>query len=873
MRVVTSKSELEALRIPTALGALVTDIAARMWPYKFVSHILESLLKDTKLKGTFNLQTLTPATSIEHHPNRKGQWIVSTPRGNIVAAKVIFATNAYTSHLIPSFAPLIVPVRGQMSALKPLPSVDGDKDRLKTSFGFMGEGLDDYLIQRPTSEGGHLMFGGGRQFGLSVGITDDSVIDDDTAKYLRSRLVDALGLPEGMMRCRSMESGRSPVVQEESFYPSCQHPPASLKPLDTIEKLNQALKCLEDTEETCPCPALHTYQFQLCLLEKLNFARLANTGVEQDAWNKQSERVSYNHTDPNEHMREVQAEVKRSCARLERRRQERLQQEPVDRQPQNTLESAMELVGLNIRLWKSTLANNAQMKDTHEAQRPAGHGGEIAQLIVTPRVASANDDSPALQDWKMQLRLLEHQNQKRLAMARAEARLRDQVGQSSVAQAFTPIGTMEKFNHDDIDEGMHDAPDNVPINTENNHALQDFQMQLMLLEQQNKKRLAMARAELSAAESHAAEKRNDEECKEMSDSPTDSEMEDVIEVYSSGTVARGSTGNESGSIAVGQDNDSIRVEGVPDSYLANSLPRVGKPAQQPVSQRYDGNVRPPKSPMLDDREAARRDTRAKLREDSSHLTPLQDWQMQLMLLEQQNKKRLSAAKAEQNALMAEHHCFRTPSSDVGMPALGPLETQPNLGRSGSMSGPKQARTHPSVISRPSFALPTRPKAPTAVSRANLSPNAPVEFQATHEWTGIMAFSRDDLPWVGPAPSPEDSGIYISAGYTGHGMPNAWLCGAAVSSMVRHVLAIESAAANCDPWFSQQARDLNGRLVGTGLEDQFMVAKHAVGLPKAYLISEERVRRAMEIDDVGVRDWAEMDRARRKREGRPVSGYA
>lgn len=192
MRLVTSKAELEELRIPTAVGAVVTSIAARIWPYKFVTRILEDLLTSTELHGTFNLQTLTPVECLA--PYYGNRWTVKTSRGCIVASRVVLATNGYTSHLLENFADLIVPCRGQMSALTPLPSVAGD-NRLKTSFGFEGD-LGDYLIQRPNERGGHLMFGGGRHISR-VYTTDDSVIDDATAKYLRTKLVENLALPEG----------------------------------------------------------------------------------------------------------------------------------------------------------------------------------------------------------------------------------------------------------------------------------------------------------------------------------------------------------------------------------------------------------------------------------------------------------------------------------------------------------------------------------------------------------------------------------------------------------------------------------------------------------------------------------------------------
>lgn len=192
MKLVTSPEELASLRVPTAKAAVVTDIAARMWPYKFVSRILEDLLDNHP--ETFNLQTLTPVTKITPSDS---DVRIETSRGTISAKKVILATNAYTSHLLPQFAPLIVPVRGQMSALRPFPSVSGPEKRLKTSLGFASSGEEDYLIQRPDERGGHLMFGGGRSHGgRTVGTTDDSIVDPDTEKYLRGRLGTVLGLPE-----------------------------------------------------------------------------------------------------------------------------------------------------------------------------------------------------------------------------------------------------------------------------------------------------------------------------------------------------------------------------------------------------------------------------------------------------------------------------------------------------------------------------------------------------------------------------------------------------------------------------------------------------------------------------------------------------
>ncbi|UPK90513.1 hypothetical protein LCI18_001448 [Fusarium solani-melongenae] len=49
------------------------------------------------------------------------------------------------------------------------------------------------------------------------------------------------------------------------------------------------------------------------------------------------------------------------------------------------------------------------------------------------------------------------------------------------------------------------------------------------------------------------------------------------------------------------------------------------------------------------------------------------------------------------------------------------------------------------------------------------------------WTGIMGYSSDRLPRVGPIPKRQ--GMYIMAGFTGHGMPQVFLCAKGIADMV------------------------------------------------------------------------------------------
>lgn len=197
----TDPAELQKLRVPTALGAIETDVAARMWPYKFVAHLLEQLLHSSTngLNGSFNLQTSTPVVSLsladESDDVAPGtnMWKVLTPRGEIVTPQVILATNGHTAALLPEYEELIVPCRGQMTALIPPP--DASKaHRITKSYVFAGAEFYDYLVQRPTELGEHLMFGGGCMDEDNLGLTDDSVVDSHGAKHLRQHLYPLLRL-------------------------------------------------------------------------------------------------------------------------------------------------------------------------------------------------------------------------------------------------------------------------------------------------------------------------------------------------------------------------------------------------------------------------------------------------------------------------------------------------------------------------------------------------------------------------------------------------------------------------------------------------------------------------------------------------------
>ncbi|ORY12986.1 FAD dependent oxidoreductase [Clohesyomyces aquaticus] len=193
--IIKDKDELKKHRVSSdCVGATLTEGAGSLWPYKLVTFVLEKLVKEGKL----NLQTNTPVTEISSSDSKH---TLHTPRGTVTSKTIILATNGYTSAIVPHFADLIVPVRGEMSALLP----PKKSTILPDSYGMVGAldqpaNNDDYLIQRPYEDvpnpGGHLMFGGGRGSGVlpTIGISDDSVMDEGSAAYLRAALLKVLEL-------------------------------------------------------------------------------------------------------------------------------------------------------------------------------------------------------------------------------------------------------------------------------------------------------------------------------------------------------------------------------------------------------------------------------------------------------------------------------------------------------------------------------------------------------------------------------------------------------------------------------------------------------------------------------------------------------
>jgi glycine/D-amino acid oxidase-like deaminating enzyme len=159
----------------------ISHIAGALSPYKLITIILSSLLRD--FKSRFFIETNTPVTHITTFENASRRYQVHTPRGTILTNKIIHATNGHGAYLVPGLEGKLIPARAQMSAQ--YPSEKFEHTQGSRSWCFFGEKSLEYITQRP-STAGELMLGGGfRRTGMDeIGIADDGSLNLIIGAYL-----------------------------------------------------------------------------------------------------------------------------------------------------------------------------------------------------------------------------------------------------------------------------------------------------------------------------------------------------------------------------------------------------------------------------------------------------------------------------------------------------------------------------------------------------------------------------------------------------------------------------------------------------------------------------------------------------------------
>lgn len=159
--------------------------ACSLWPYKFVSQLLERLVD----RSLVNLQTNTPVKKITQ--DGAGWNYVHTARGALKARKVVFATNAYTSGICRQYTGKIVPYKGTATHI--CPTQGPVYPHLSHTYNISypaGPGRVDYLNPRP--DGGIVVGGGKWKFSdersLWDGNWDDSTLLPDVQCHFNNLL-------------------------------------------------------------------------------------------------------------------------------------------------------------------------------------------------------------------------------------------------------------------------------------------------------------------------------------------------------------------------------------------------------------------------------------------------------------------------------------------------------------------------------------------------------------------------------------------------------------------------------------------------------------------------------------------------------------
>lgn len=153
--------------------------AGHIWPYKLVLHLLKLAIS----QGV-NLQTHTPVEKVSSTRDHRGYWTVTTPRGSISAKTIVYASNAYTSAILPEYKNAIVPVRGVCSRIV---TPTGKSPHLPNSYIIRLNSSSEYDYLIPRSDGS-IIVGGARSAYINdlknwYDVTDDSKVLETTKKY------------------------------------------------------------------------------------------------------------------------------------------------------------------------------------------------------------------------------------------------------------------------------------------------------------------------------------------------------------------------------------------------------------------------------------------------------------------------------------------------------------------------------------------------------------------------------------------------------------------------------------------------------------------------------------------------------------------
>lgn len=191
VEILDPKVALKDFGITTVGGAIRFNCGA-FWPYRFITTLWDQLYKEHSPR--LRIETNTPVGEVLFDDVAQ-RYILKTPRGMLLAKKLVHATNGYAGHLLPALRGKIFPLRGFMSAQEPGPGFGRfGRDRTWSFFGRQGLDLETgvqpsgvyYGNQSPNED---VIFWGSDLAPINDMITaDDSVVPDVTQRDLSTIL-------------------------------------------------------------------------------------------------------------------------------------------------------------------------------------------------------------------------------------------------------------------------------------------------------------------------------------------------------------------------------------------------------------------------------------------------------------------------------------------------------------------------------------------------------------------------------------------------------------------------------------------------------------------------------------------------------------
>jgi glycine/D-amino acid oxidase-like deaminating enzyme len=128
--------------------------ASTLQPWKLTAHIMRN-----NLNQGVNLQTYTTVRLVTESKSGSRKWIVHTDRGEVACDTVVYASNAYTAAIEPSFKGIITPKPHMCNKFVPPRTFSGSK-ALKNSYGVLLSNGALHSINPRCIGDGAVMFGG-----------------------------------------------------------------------------------------------------------------------------------------------------------------------------------------------------------------------------------------------------------------------------------------------------------------------------------------------------------------------------------------------------------------------------------------------------------------------------------------------------------------------------------------------------------------------------------------------------------------------------------------------------------------------------------------------------------------------------------------